>query len=479
NSIRHNLSLNKCFQKVPRTKDEPGKGGFWRIHVDYEDLILDTPSFRARSEAMNGKKSLFKNSKNSRNMKYPHSKYDTYKHQAPHISPAAIELARQHILETEGVISEKANNLLQPKHYMERNIADTHINAPIMENTQSPNLDISKKKTKPRRKKPKNSKTKKNQEIQRKIEMEPKQDYEYEYEPNQNVYPGYEFANQTYEPIFNQQYQQVKRNMPIMQNKICTTENFECYQNNYDSINAKSNTYQYNYYDSVEKTYQNPNQTHNDSQTYIYYDEINMNGTNSINTITTANSETVYQKNDIQDIKPVNEKLSNGIECEIKEYNSNNINVDLPNSQHLCQNSFENFLENIESSKYLDENYLISQNQNNLQNEPIHNQNKHDILENFNIDEYLQFDNILQKNKKRKNSRDLKRKKSKQKKNKNQKSDDSNLLDDVHLDFLTGDPLNLLIEGKSLYSMEAFISNNENETIETFFTKMPKSNSTK
>ena len=48
NSLRHNLSFNDCFIKIPRRADKPGKGSYWTLHPKCGDMFENGSFLRRR-----------------------------------------------------------------------------------------------------------------------------------------------------------------------------------------------------------------------------------------------------------------------------------------------------------------------------------------------------------------------------------------------------------------------------------------------
>ncbi|ELK12976.1 Forkhead box protein E1 [Pteropus alecto] len=59
NSIRHNLTLNDCFLKIPREAGRPGKGNYWALDPNAEDMFESGSFLRRRKRFKRSDLALF------------------------------------------------------------------------------------------------------------------------------------------------------------------------------------------------------------------------------------------------------------------------------------------------------------------------------------------------------------------------------------------------------------------------------------
>ena len=88
NSLRHNLSFNDCFIKIPRRADKPGKGSYWTLHPKCGDMF-ENGSFlrrRKRFKVVGGKRVQIMDSDEETVDEKPKEKVDDTNYKPPTIS---------------------------------------------------------------------------------------------------------------------------------------------------------------------------------------------------------------------------------------------------------------------------------------------------------------------------------------------------------------------------------------------------------
>ncbi len=82
NSIRHSLSFNDCFIKVPRTPDKPGKGSFWTLHPESGNMFENGCYLRRQKRFKDEKKEAMRQTHKSVSPHHHHHHHQHHHH--PH-----------------------------------------------------------------------------------------------------------------------------------------------------------------------------------------------------------------------------------------------------------------------------------------------------------------------------------------------------------------------------------------------------------